>query len=122
MITLTADAAVKVREIMERENKLDWKVRMGVRGGGCGGMQYLLGLDSQSREEDKIFEQDGGITLICDAESHELLDGTEISYEETPEGAGFVIKNPNAMGGCGCGGGEGGDCESGSCESGGCSC
>jgi iron-sulfur cluster assembly accessory protein len=115
MITLSAEAAVKVREIMERENKLDWKVRMGVRGGGCGGMQYLLGLDSVSREDDQIFEQNG-VTLICDSESHALLDGTEIGYESTPDGEGFIIKNPNAQGGCGCGEGEGG------CGDGGCSC
>lgn len=102
MITLTTAASSKVREIMTKEDKSEWKLRMGVRGGGCSGMQYVLGFDSQSGEEDQLFEQDG-IQLVCDTRSFLYLNGTEIDYEDGLNGSGFVFKNPNAAKSCGCG-------------------
>jgi iron-sulfur cluster assembly protein len=102
MITLTTTAATKVREIMDKEQKSDWKLRMGVRGGGCSGMKYVLGFDNQSTEEDQTFLQDG-ITLVCDTRSFLYLNGTEIDFEDGLNGSGFVFKNPNAQKSCGCG-------------------
>jgi iron-sulfur cluster assembly accessory protein len=102
MITLTSAASSKVREIMTKENKSDWKLRMGVRGGGCSGMQYVMGFDSQSAEGDELFEQDG-IQVVCDTRSFQYLNGTEIDYADGLNGSGFVFKNPNATKSCGCG-------------------
>jgi iron-sulfur cluster assembly protein len=102
MIRLTSAASSKVREIMTKENKSEWKLRMGVRGGGCSGMQYVLGFDSQSGEGDQTFEQDG-VQLVCDTRSFLYLNGTEIDYEDGLNGSGFVFKNPNAAKSCGCG-------------------
>jgi iron-sulfur cluster assembly protein len=102
MITLTETASAKVREIMVKESKEDWKLRMGVRGGGCSGFRYVLGFDNQTAEGDAVFAQDG-ITLICDAQSYDYLQGTQIDYEDGLQGAGFVFKNPNAKRSCGCG-------------------
>lgn len=102
MIQLTEKATTKVREIMERENKNEWMLRMGVRGGGCSGFKYLLGFDNQKSEEDEVFAQDG-ITLVCDTRSYLYLNGTEIDYEDGLNGSGFVFKNPNASKSCGCG-------------------
>jgi iron-sulfur cluster assembly protein len=102
MITLSSTASAKVREIMEKEQKSDWKLRMGVRGGGCSGMKYVLGFDSESREEDQEFTQDG-ITLVCDTRSFLYLNGTEIDFEDGLSGSGFVFHNPNAAKSCGCG-------------------
>jgi iron-sulfur cluster assembly accessory protein len=103
MITLTDAAASKVREIMDREQKTGWNLRMGVRSGGCCGMEYLLGFDNETAETDEVFTNDG-ITLVCDNESYAMLKGTEIDFLETPEGVGFVIKNPNSAPGCNCDG------------------
>lgn len=102
MITLTSTASAKVREIMEKEAKSDWNLRMGVRGGGCSGFKYVLGFDNQKSGEDQVFTQDG-ITLVCDTRSYLYLNGTEIDYEDGLSGAGFVFKNPNAQRSCGCG-------------------
>ena len=102
MITLTSMAATKVREIMTKENKSDWKLRMGVRGGGCSGFKYILGFDNQATEADQVFDQDG-ITLVCDTRSFLYLNGTEIDYEDGLNGSGFVFRNPNATKSCGCG-------------------
>jgi iron-sulfur cluster assembly protein len=106
MITMTAAALAKVREIMLKEAKEDWKLRMGVRGSGCSGYKYLLGFDSERREQDEEFVQEG-VALVCDPQSYEVLKGTEIDYQNTDAGEGFVINNPNKPegGGCGCGGG-----------------
>ena len=102
MIQLTEKATTKVREIMERENKSEWMLRMGVRGGGCSGFKYLLGFDNQKADADEVFAQDG-ITLVCDTRSYLYLNGTEIDYEDGLNGSGFVFKNPNATKSCGCG-------------------
>lgn len=102
MIQLTEKASAKVREIMERENKSEWMLRMGVRGGGCSGFQYMLGFDNQTSDADEVFAQDG-ITLVCDTRSYLYLNGTEIDYEDGLNGSGFVFKNPNAAKSCGCG-------------------
>jgi iron-sulfur cluster assembly protein len=102
MITLTESAASKVKEIMEKEEKADWNLRMGVRGGGCSGMNYVLGFDNKTSEDDQIFEQDG-VKLVCDMKSYLYLNGTEIDFTEGVNGVGFVFKNPNAQKGCGCG-------------------
>jgi iron-sulfur cluster assembly protein len=102
MITLTDNAAAKVREIMAKEKKDDWKLRMGVSGGGCSGFKYILGFDNQAGEQDEIFTH-GDITVVCDTRSFLYLNGTEIDYQDTLQGAGFVFKNPNAKKSCGCG-------------------
>jgi iron-sulfur cluster assembly protein len=102
MITLSPLASIKVKEIMEKENKADWKLRMGVRGGGCSGMNYVLGFDNQVAEGDELFTHDN-ITLVCDMKSYLYLNGTEIDYEDGLQGSGFVFKNPNAHKSCGCG-------------------
>jgi iron-sulfur cluster assembly protein len=102
MITLTAEAHSKVKDIMAKENKADWNLRMGVRGGGCSGMNYVLGFDNKTSEDDQIFEQDG-LKLVCDMKSYLYLNGTEIDFADGLEGTGFVFKNPNAQKSCGCG-------------------
>ncbi len=102
MITLTPTASAKVREIMEKEAKSEWNLRMGVRGGGCSGFKYVLGFDNQKSEDDEAFEQDG-IKVVCDTRSYLYLNGTEIDFEDGLNGSGFVFKNPNASKSCGCG-------------------
>lgn len=102
MITLTPTAATKVRDIMTKENKAEWNLRMGVRGGGCSGFKYVLGFDNQTSEDDQVFAQNG-INLVCDTRSYLYLNGTEIDFEDGLNGTGFVFRNPNAAKNCGCG-------------------
>ena len=103
MITLTATAHTEVKKIMEKENKPDWSLRIGVRGGGCSGMSYVLGFDNKIADTDEAFEQDG-VKLVCDMKSYLYLNGTEIDFTDSNNGTGFVFNNPNAQMSCsGCG-------------------
>jgi iron-sulfur cluster assembly protein len=72
-----------------------------VRGGGCSGFQYQLAFDEQ-RDGDVVFEN-RGLRLLVDRESLPYVRGSEIDYEESLQGAGFKVNNPNVVAACGCG-------------------
>ena len=76
-------------------------LRVGVRGGGCSGFQYQLAFDEQ-RESDVVFESHG-LKLLVDGESLQFVRGSTIDYEESLQGAGFKVDNPNVVAACGCG-------------------
>ncbi|MDQ6936848.1 MAG: iron-sulfur cluster insertion protein ErpA [Actinomycetota bacterium] len=101
-VKLTADAAVKVRELLASEGRDDLRLRIAVQPGGCSGMQYQLFFDERFLDGDVEIEQDG-VPLIVDRMSAPYLAGAEISYTDTIEKQGFEIDNPNASGGCACG-------------------
>jgi iron-sulfur cluster assembly protein len=103
MITITDVGAEKVREFLESQQE-DVSVaglRVGVRGGGCSGFQYQLAFDEQ-RESDLVF-QSHGLKLLVDRESLQFVSGSTIDYEESLQGAGFKVNNPNVVAACGCG-------------------
>jgi len=102
MITLTDNAATKVREILDNENKEDSALRLGVKGGGCSGFSYTLNIDQLFSESDQVFE-DKGVKIVIDAKSFIYLSGTEVDYVENLSGSGFAFANPNATRSCGCG-------------------
>ena len=103
MITITDTGAQKVHEFLEAQ-QADVSVaglRVGVRGGGCSGFQYQLAFDEQ-RESDLVFESHG-LKLLVDRESLQFVSGSTIDYEESLQGAGFKVNNPNVVAACGCG-------------------
>jgi iron-sulfur cluster assembly protein len=103
MITITDRGATKVHEFLQAQ-EADLGVaglRVGVRGGGCSGFQYQLAFDEQ-REGDVVFESHG-LKVLVDAESLQFVRGSTIDYEETLQGAGFKVENPNVVAACGCG-------------------
>lgn len=103
MITITDVGAEKVREFLEAQ-QADTSVaglRVGGRGGGCSGFQYQLAFDEQ-RESDLVFESHG-LKLLVDRESLQFVSGSTIDYEESLQGAGFKVNNPNVVAACGCG-------------------
>jgi iron-sulfur cluster assembly protein len=103
MITITDKGAAKVQEFLASQ-QADLGVaglRVGVRGGGCSGFQYQLAFDEQ-RETDAVFESHG-LKLLVDRESLQFVLGSEIDYEESLQGAGFKVNNPNVVAACGCG-------------------
>lgn len=102
MITLTDKAAVKVKEILQNEGRVDGALRVGVKGGGCSGFTYVLDIDDKNTETDQIFV-DKGVKIFVDAKSFVYLSGTELDYKESLTGSGFVFSNPNAVRSCGCG-------------------
>jgi len=102
VVTITASAAEKVKSLMEREGKVGYALRLLVRGGGCAGFSYGLAFDNNRREDDHVVEKDG-VQVYVDAGSAMYLEGSEIDFQDGLQGSGFVINNPNATGGCGCG-------------------
>ena len=103
MIEITDKGAEKVHEFLSSQ-EADTTVaglRVGVRGGGCSGFQYQLAFDEQ-RESDVVFESHG-LKLLVDGESLQFVSGSTIDYEESLQGAGFKVNNPNVVAACGCG-------------------
>ena len=103
MITISDKGAEKVHEFLESQDA-DISLaglRVGVRGGGCSGFQYQLAFDEQ-RPEDAVFESHG-LKLLVDKESLPFVSGSTIDYEESLQGAGFKVSNPNVVAACGCG-------------------
>ena len=103
MIEITDKGAEKVHEFLASQ-QADVSVaglRVGVRGGGCSGFQYQLAFDEQ-RDSDVVFESHG-LKLLVDGESLQFVRGSSIDYEESLQGAGFKVNNPNVVAACGCG-------------------
>lgn len=104
MVTLTEKAVNKVKEVIStQESPEEYQgIRVSVIGGGCSGFQYAMKLERKQSKEDQIVQVDG-FKLLVDEQSMLYLDGTEIDYVETVQGAGFKFNNPNVSGTCGCG-------------------
>lgn len=103
MITLTEQAAYKVKEMLkDTEHPEKQYLRVGVQHGGCSGFSYLMGFDEDKSPQDRELELHG-IRILIDEESQRLIAGTIIDYKESMMGGGFQIDNPNATITCGCG-------------------
>jgi iron-sulfur cluster assembly protein len=103
MIEITDKGAEKVHEFLtsQQADAAVAGLRVGVRGGGCSGFQYQLAFDEQ-RDSDVVFESHG-LKLLVDGESLQFVRGSTIDYEESLQGAGFKVNNPNVVAACGCG-------------------
>ena len=101
-VTLTAGAIAEVRRLMAQEGFDTTQVlRVGVKGGGCSGMTYILGFDHQE-ENDNQFEVEG-ITCVMNKSHGIYLYGMEVDWQDGLNNRGFSFKNPNAATTCGCG-------------------
>lgn len=102
MITLTETAADKLGGIMEQKGMKDTHaLRVFVKGGGCGGMQYGMTFD-EARDGDEVYEQHG-MKVLVDPTSLFYIEGASIDYIDNLMGGGFHIDNPQAVSSCGCG-------------------
>lgn len=101
LVRATPEAIEELRRLMEKEPDSVEGVRLGVKGGGCSGLSYVLEF-GRSRENDNIFEQDG-IRFFLDRKSSIYLKGIVLDYKEGLTGKGFTFNNPNASSTCGCG-------------------
>ena len=102
VVILTDSAAERVAELIKQEGDPALKLRVAVSGGGCSGFQYGFSFDDEVKEDDVVFEK-GGVALLVDEISLELLAGAEIDYVEDLMGASFQVRNPQAKSSCGCG-------------------
>jgi iron-sulfur cluster insertion protein len=98
---LTESAAARVAVIAAKQGK-PAILRLAVEGGGCSGFQYKFGLADTVDAEDNVVAE-GGVQLVVDAMSLDLIDGSAVDYVESLGGSAFRVTNPNAASGCGCG-------------------
>lgn len=103
MVTITENAAIKIRELLAEDPAEDVSVlRIAIEGGGCSGFQYALGFDRGPQDGDNEVEMNG-VKVVIDPFSAPYLTGSEIDYVDALMGAGFAINNPNVEAACGCG-------------------
>ena len=102
-ITLTKVASERLGGILDQQNQRDTHaLRVFVKGGGCGGMQYGMTFDDDIQETDWILDQQD-LKVIVDVASYNYVQGSSIDYVDNLMGGGFQIENPNATSTCGCG-------------------
>jgi iron-sulfur cluster assembly protein len=101
-VTLTPGAITEIKRLMAEDGfDTTQKLRVGVKGGGCSGMTYVLGFDRQ-QDNDNVFEV-GGISCIMNRAHEMYLYGMEVDWQDGLNSRGFTFKNPNAGTTCGCG-------------------
>jgi iron-sulfur cluster assembly protein len=101
-VTLTGGALKEIKRLMSSEGfDAAQQLRIGVKGGGCSGLSYILGFDSKKENDQEYLVE--GVTYLMDR-SHEMyLYGMEVDWQEGLNNRGFTFKNPNASSTCGCG-------------------
>ena len=102
IISLSDNAAARIKEIMSKAEKDLVGLRVGVKSGGCAGMSYIMEYTKEVKPNDEIIE-DKGVRLFVDPGAIMYLLGTEMDYKKEQFSSSFVFKNPNETERCGCG-------------------
>ena len=104
-IEITEKAISNAKRLMEKEGASGQIVRVGVKGGGCSGLSYVLRFEEEKKINplmDKVLENKE-VSFVIDKKSLIFLAGTVLDFEDGLNGQGFTFKNPNARQSCGCG-------------------
>lgn len=101
-INLTPAAVERVKALLEKRNKPSVGIKIGVRTKGCSGLSYTIEYADAKGPADEVVEQDG-VTVLIDPKATMFILGTEMDYVEEKLQTGFVFRNPNEKGRCGCG-------------------
>lgn len=101
-ITVTQRALEQIRRLILKDGRPDAFLRLGVKGGGCSGLEYVMRLDTVDKPIDLVEEVDG-VKVVCDAKSAVYLRGSVFDFTGNLIGGGFRFENPNAGRSCGCG-------------------
>jgi iron-sulfur cluster assembly protein len=101
-VTMTATAAKQIRALMAKSDGKVKGLRIGVKKGGCAGMEYTMEYAEEIGEHDAVVEDDGARVMIAPM-AQMFLFGTEIDYRTSLLESGFVFNNPNVVDACGCG-------------------
>ena len=105
MVTITDRALKHVLDLMDEENikPETHYLRVGVKGGGCSGLSYVMNFDDTTDQLDEVWDTEKGLKIIVDRKSYLYLFGTELDYTDGLNGKGFEWSNPNSSRTCGCG-------------------
>ena len=101
-ITLTENAASRIKDIMSKDENKSLGVRVGVKSGGCAGMSYIMEYAKEINPNDEVIE-DKGVKVFIDPGAIMYLLGTEMDYKKEQFSSSFIFKNPNETERCGCG-------------------
>ena len=101
-ITVTEQAAKKIKEFMQEEAESPQYLRLYVQGGGCSGLSYGMGFETKAEDDDLVIEENG-VKMVIDSHSIDHLNGANVDYIESLMGSGFKINNPNVTKSCSCG-------------------
>src|SRR5271165_6715353 len=102
VVTLTGAAAERVKSIMEPSEKAGAGLRVGVKKGGCAGMEYTMEYAAEAKPFDEVIEEKG-VRILVDPSAILFLLGTEMDWRSDKLTSGFVFNNPNQTSACGCG-------------------
>ena len=102
IITLSENAALRIKEIMLKAESNAVGVRVGVKSGGCAGMSYVMEYSKEVNPNDEVIE-DKGVKVFIDSAAVMYLLGTEMDYKKEDFSSTFVFNNPNETERCGCG-------------------
>jgi len=105
MITINEDALKHLKDLIKEEgiNTQTHFLRVGVKGGGCSGLSYVMDFDDNKTEMDEVVEVDDELKVVIDKKSVLYLFGTELQFSSGLNGKGFQWVSPNASRTCGCG-------------------
>jgi len=102
LITLSDNAASRIKEILSNDETKSLGVSVGVKSGGCAGMSYIMEYAKEINPNDEIIE-DKGVKVLIDPKAIMYLLGTEMDYKKEELSSTFIFKNPNETERCGCG-------------------
>src|SRR5262247_4566439 len=102
VMTVTPAAVERIKSLIDNRGKPTAGIRIGVRSKGCSGLSYTLEYADSQQPMDEVVETNG-VKLLIDPKASLFLIGTEMDYAEEQLKSGFVFKNPNEKGRCGCG-------------------
>jgi iron-sulfur cluster assembly protein len=102
LLQITPKALAEAKKLLAKHDKTDHGFRVGVRGGGCSGLTYVLDFDKEPRKGDQVMDFDG-VKIFLDIKSQLFLAGTTLDYTESLMDTGFKFQNPNAKRSCSCG-------------------
>jgi len=103
LVTLTPAAVRQVKHLIQRRGDPSLGLRVGVKGGGCSGLSYVMSLEPAPREGDHVLEVEG-LRVFVDPRSARFVEGTTIDFSLSNFlDGGFKFQNPNAARSCGCG-------------------
>jgi len=102
VMTLTDAAVARVQAILAKSEKPVLGLRVGVKNGGCAGMEYTMEWATEAKPYDEVIEEKG-VKMLIDPKAILFLLGTELDYQTSILKSGFTFNNPNQTGACGCG-------------------
>jgi iron-sulfur cluster assembly protein len=101
-ITVTEKAVAQLKRLVAKDGREGIFLRVGVKGGGCSGLEYVMKIDDARKSIDLSQEFDG-VEVVCDSKSATFLKDATLDYTGNLIGGGFKFENPNAGRSCGCG-------------------